>query len=132
MSSIGKNSHIRISTVGIKQTGEYPMKRLSLLAAASIALFSALPAHAKIFSDAAKLGANAGAMQYCKKIDSANEGKYNLLGIRTLKEYERLDTGDRAKALIYRNKAEQKGIYLSDPLNKERCRKIRRTLHLTS
>ncbi|MGR5145180.1 hypothetical protein ACQKP8_01375 [Photobacterium alginatilyticum] len=106
------------------------MKRLSLLAAVSITLFSTLPAHAEIFSNAAKLGANAGAMQYCKKIDASNQGKYNLLGIKTLKEYEQLDTGDRTKALVYRKKAEQKGIYLSEPLNKERCRKIRRTLHL--
>lgn len=106
------------------------MKKSPLLAAVSIALFSIMPARADVFSDAAKLGANAGAMQYCKKIDRPNESKYDLLGIRTLKKYERLDSGDRAKALIFRKKAEQKGIYLSEPLSRERCRKIRRTLHL--
>jgi hypothetical protein len=107
------------------------MKKYIPILGLSALLLSSFSSQAALFSDAAKLGANAGAMEYCKNIDSGDSSKYNLLKIRTLKEYDRLDSGDRAKALIYRKSAEDKGIYLNDPLDKKRCQSIRRTLHIT-
>ncbi|MGF1682192.1 hypothetical protein [Photobacterium minamisatsumaniensis] len=102
----------------------------SIVAAALITLFNSAPVYADVFGDAAKLGANAGAMQFCKRLDRENEGKYDLLGLRTMGEFDDLSSRDRAKALIYREKAEERGIYLNNPLDKSRCKKLRRTMHL--
>jgi hypothetical protein len=97
----------------------------------AIAVLAIGTVNAEIFSDAAKIGANAGAMTYCKDNIAAEEdrGKYNLLAIKTLKEYDDLDSEDRLKALVFRKSAED-GEYLGDPLTEDRCDSIRKLLFL--
>jgi len=86
---------------------------------------------ADIVSEAAKIGANAGAMDYCEKrvAKGDDKSKYKLLSISTYKEFERLDSSDRTKALIYKKAAED-GDYLGDPLDSDRCDSLRKMLFL--
>ncbi|MEK6223474.1 MAG: hypothetical protein N2A97_01255 [Thermodesulfobacteriales bacterium] len=82
-----------------------------------------------VVSDAGKLGANAGAMTYCRdnfKTED-DDGRYNLLVIQTTKEFGDLTGEDKAKALITRKAAED-GDYLGKKLNKKRCASIRKIL----
>ena len=96
-----------------------------------ISIFVLVPATADVFSEAAKIGANAGAMKYCKdKVASGDDrGKYNLLAIEAAKRYDDLDRGDKRRALVTR-KAAEGGDYLGDPLTKQRCDSVRRLLFL--
>jgi hypothetical protein len=82
-------------------------------------------------SDAAKIGANAGAMGYCKDKYGAgsDKSKYNLLKIKTLGVYDELDGDDKARALAMKKAAED-GDYLGDPLTKDRCDSLRKMLYL--
>ncbi|MCE2570262.1 hypothetical protein [Motilimonas eburnea] len=81
-------------------------------------------------SDSAKLGANAGAMSYCSKhFPDGNETTYKLLKLKTTKEFGDLDEGTKLKAMVYKKAAED-GDYLGDPLNKSRCNKLRKMLHV--
>ncbi len=84
-----------------------------------------------LVSDAGKLGANAGAMRYCRdnfKTED-DDGRYNILVIKTTKDFGDLDGGDKAKALITRKAAED-GDYLGKKLDKKRCASIRKILLL--
>ncbi len=97
-----------------------------LLSLASVAVAGAAQANA----DAVKIGANAGAMKYCRdQADGADTGKYAILAKRTSEEFESLDLkrGEKVKALAARKKAED-GDYLGDKLTKDRCDRLRRTL----
>ena len=86
----------------------------------------------EVFSDAAKLGTNVGAMQYCADCcaDDDDKKKYKLLRFKTLKEYGDLKSDEKAKALILRKKAEDEGEYLGKKLDKDRCDSIRKMLQL--
>ena len=87
--------------------------------------------HADVISEAAKIGANAGAMEYCEEQIASKDdrSKYKLLSISTYKEFDDLDSSDKTKALIYRKAAED-GDYLGDPLDEERCDSLRKMLYL--
>ncbi len=87
---------------------------------------------AELFSDAAKPGANIGAMQYCEDnlADGDDKKKYKLLKLKTLKKYDELETDEKPKALIYRKKAEDDGEYLGKKLDKDQCDSIRKMLQL--
>lgn len=102
-----------------------------LAAAAALFFLGADAATADVFSEAAKIGANADAMKYCRdKVASRDDrGNYNLLAIQSAKEYDDLDSDDRLKALVYR-KAAEGGDYLGDPLTEERCDSIRKLLFI--
>ncbi len=82
-------------------------------------------------SDAAEIGANAGAMSYCgdKFADKDTKSKYKLLKLKTYEAYDDLDSDDRAKALILKDKAED-GEYLGKPLSESRCDSLRKMLYL--
>ncbi len=82
-------------------------------------------------SDAAEIGANAGAMSYCrdKFADKNTKSKYKLLKLKTYEVYDDLDGDEKAKALILKNKAED-GDYLGKPLSKDRCDSLRKMLYL--
>ena len=84
-----------------------------------------------MISDAAKIGANAGAMEYCEKriAKGDDKSKYKLLSVSTFKEFDGLDSSDRAKALVYKKAAED-GEYLGDPLDRDRCDSLRKMLFL--
>ena len=73
-------------------------------------------------SDAAKIGANAGAMSYCrgKFADGETKAKFDLLKLKTLGEFDGLDGGKKAKTLVY----------LGDPLTRDRCDSLRKMLYL--
>lgn len=108
-------------------TANQPIRLMIVL----IAGFAMSHATAEIFSDAAKIGANAGAMNYCKDniASEDDKGKYNLLAIKTLKEYGDLESDDKLKALVFRKAAED-GDYLGDPLTEDRCDSLRKLLFL--
>ena len=103
----------------------------ALVVLGSVLVFAMGTATADVFSEAAKIGANAGAMKYCKdKVASGdNRGKYNLLAIEAAKRYDDLDRGDKRRALVTRKAAED-GDYLGDPLTKQRCDSLRKLLFL--
>jgi len=79
-------------------------------------------------SDASKLGANAGAMEYCRAnfMTDDDNGRYALLIAATTKDFAALD-GDKSKALIMKKAAED-GEYLGDPLDAGRCESVRKIL----
>lgn len=103
------------------------MKR-SIKVLLSCALFT-FSSYSLAFSDAAKIGANAGAMSYCKdNVISKNQRfKYNALAARSLREFNELGSGERTKALIWKNAANN-GEYLGKPLTKKRCESVRNSL----
>ena len=81
-------------------------------------------------SDAAKVGANAGAMIFCGDKFSGNDAsKYKLLKLRTFEAYDNLDSGDKVKALAMKKAAED-GDYLGDPLTESRCDSLRKMLFI--
>ena len=82
-------------------------------------------------SDAAKIGANAGAMSYCrdKFADGDTRAKYDLLKLKTYGVFDELDSDDKAKALVMKKAAED-GDYLGDPLTRDRCDSLRKMLYL--
>lgn len=82
-------------------------------------------------SEAAKIGANAGAMGYCADRFGSGDDKtrYKLLKIKTAKAYGDLAGDDRAKALIMK-KAGEDGDYLGDPLTRDRCDSLRKVLYI--
>jgi hypothetical protein len=86
---------------------------------------------ADVISEAAKIGANTGAMEYCKKrvAKDDDKSKYKLLSISTYKEFDDLDSSDKTKALIYKKAAED-GDYLGDPLDEGRCDSLRKMLFI--
>ncbi|AUW06511.1 hypothetical protein [Vibrio campbellii] len=94
-----------------------------------ILLTSTIGFNAYAITDASKIGANAGAMSYCYDhiASSKDKSKYRLLKLKTLEEYQDLDSSDRARALVMKKAAED-GDYLGDPLDKSRCNSLRKML----
>lgn len=101
------------------------------LSASLISVFSGNSAYAEVFSEAAKLGANAGAMSYCRDnfMTEDDNGRYNILAIKTLEDFNRLSSGEKVKALVYKKAAED-GDYLGDELTQERCEDLRQLLYI--
>ena len=107
-------------------------QRAGLLVALGVAAaIGAGAASADVISEAAKIGANAGAMKYCRDNVAKRDdrSKYNLLAIKSAKEFDDLDSDDKVKALVYRRAAED-GEYLGDPLTEDRCDQVRKLLFL--
>jgi hypothetical protein len=96
-----------------------------------ISVFSCNSAYADLISKEAKLGANAGAMNYCRDnfMTEDDNGRYNILAIKTLEDFTRLPGGEKVKALVYKKAAED-GEYLGEPLDKERCEDLRQILYI--
>ena len=105
---------------------------IKMLVVTGLVTMIASPVSAQLFSDAAKLGANVGAMKYCADCcaDDDDEKKYKLLRLKTLKAFDDLPDDEKAKALIFRKKAEDDGDYLGKKLDKDRCDSIRKMLYL--
>ena len=82
-----------------------------------------------LLSDAAELGANSGAMKYCRENFATEEddGRYKLIALAAGKELEKLDGDAKAKALLVKKAAED-GDYLGKPLDVDRCASIRKLL----
>lgn len=81
-------------------------------------------------SDASKLGANVGAMEYCRDnfMTDDDNGRYGLLVAATTKDFSNLsEDGDKTKALLMK-KAAVDGDYLGKPLDAGRCESVRRIL----
>lgn len=94
-----------------------------------LALASLLVAGAALaVSDAVKMGANAGAMKYCRDHATSDKDKrrYKVLAKRTAEEFDALDMdrGEKVKALAARKRAED-GDYLGDELTEKRCDRLR-------
>ncbi len=106
-------------------------RTISLVATLITSVSVASVANADLVSEAAKIGANAGAMDYCEKrvAKGDDKSKYKLLSISTYKEFDDLDSLYKAKALVYKKAAED-GDYLGDPLDRDRCESLRKMLFL--
>lgn len=102
------------------------MRHILLLSLTLVTLLAAT-ASAQV-SDAAKLGANAGAMEFCRDnfMTDDDNGRYALLIAATTKDFASL-TDDKANALIMKKAAED-GEYLGDALDAGRCESIRKIL----
>ena len=89
-------------------------------------------ASADVFSEAAELGANTGAMKYCGDsfADEDDDGRYSILRIKLLKEFEELPDDQKAKALVLKKSAEDDGEYLGKRLDRDRCTSLRKMLYL--
>jgi hypothetical protein len=87
--------------------------------------------YADLISDESKLGANAGAMSYCRDnhMTEDDNGRYNILAIKTLQDFDRLSSRDKVKTLIYKKAAED-GDYLGEPLEQKRCEDLRQLLYI--
>jgi len=108
---------------------KFNLRSGALVTLGFVVMFAMGTATAEVFSEAAKIGANAGAMKYCKdKVASGdNRGKYNLLAIEAAKRYDDLDRDEKRRALVTR-KAAEGGDYLGDPLTIKRCDSLRKVL----
>jgi len=106
-------------------------KNLRVLLVTFLTCIAVGAASAEVFSEAAKIGANAGAMNYCKDnvASSDDRSKYKLLAIKALKKYDDLSSDEKVKALVFR-KAAEGGDYLGDPLTEKRCDSLRKLLFL--
>ncbi len=59
-----------------------------------------------------------------------DKGKYKLVRLRTLDDFSALEGEAKAKALVVKKLAEDKGEYLGKKLTKDRCTSLRKTLGL--
>lgn len=89
-------------------------------------------AAADVFSDAAELGANTGAMAYCGEnyADDDDDGRYKMLELKLLKEFGDLPDDQKAKAIVLKKAAEDDGDYLGKNLTENRCTSLRKMLYL--
>ena len=103
------------------------MTRIFTISLIMAAALQAPSASAQV-SDASKLGANAGAMEYCRSnfMTDDDNGRYALLVAATTKDFASLDD-DKAKALITKKVAEG-GDYLGNSLDAGRCESVRKIL----
>ena len=106
--------------------------RSALILLALIAAVGHSVAHADVFSDAAELGANTGAVVYCgdRFADDEDDGRYRLLRLKLLEEFDALPDDEKAKALVLKKAAEDDGEYLGKRLDEERCTSLRKMLYL--
>lgn len=106
-------------------------KMVRLAIVATLVAGVTAPAQAQVFSDAARIGAYAGAMAYCRDnyMTSDDAGRYALLALRATDEYLSLNARDRAHALAFRNAA-LRGKYLDEALDADRCARLRRLLSI--
>jgi len=110
------------------------MKKSLIFISLTVSLVSILfsdSAFADIFSEEAKLGANAGAMNYCRGnfMTEDDNGLYNILALKTLESFNGLSSKKKVKALVYKKAAED-GDYLGKKLTKERCENLRKLLYV--
>jgi len=107
------------------------LRTISIAAAVVTTVLGTSFVNADMISEAAKIGANAGAMDYCEKriAKGDDKSKYKLLSLSTYKEFDDLDSSDKTKALVYKKAAED-GDYLGDPLDEGRCDSLRKMLFL--
>jgi hypothetical protein len=103
--------------------------QLALVATTTLLSGAAL---ADVFSEAAKLGANTGAMAYCGDnfADDDDKGRYKMIRLKLLGEFGDLPDDEKAKALILKKAAEDDGDYLGKKLDADRCTSLRKTLYL--
>ncbi|WP_248641458.1 hypothetical protein [Vibrio crassostreae] len=103
------------------------MKLIKTLALSMIVL----TANAYAITDASKIGANSGAMNYCYDnfSDPSQNSKYKILKMKTYEKYRDLPSDERARALLMKRAAED-GDYLGDPLDKNRCNGLRKMLYI--
>ena len=110
------------------------MKQWMFSALAGLGVMAAMSntAVADVFSDAAELGANTGAMAYCgdKFADDDDEGRYKMLHLKLLKEFGDLPDDQKAKAIVLKKAAEDDGDYLGKKLTSDRCSSLRKMLYL--
>jgi len=85
-----------------------------------------------LFSAATEIGADTGAMEYCEKnfADKDDEGKYKLVRLQALNDFDALEEEAKAKALVVRVAARDNGDYLGKKLTKKRCEDLRKLFNV--
>ena len=108
------------------------MKRIQTATAALVTVAIAYHADADVFSDAAELGANTGAVAYCgsRFADDDDDGRYKILRLKLLEDFDAPPDDQKAKALVLKKAAEEDGEYLGKALDEERCTSLRKMLYL--
>jgi hypothetical protein len=107
------------------------MRRTYLLPLLSSLFLSNVAIATGFLSDATKLGANTGAMTYCANNfadNSSDKRKYRNLGLLSLKEFNQLTGREKAKALVVKRLAEDKGEYYGKRLTRKSCTNLRKTM----
>ena len=108
------------------------MKRIQMTTVALIVAAMAYHSGADVFSDAAELGANTGAVAYCgdRFADDGDDSRYKILRLKLLEDFDALPDDQKAKALVLKKAAEDDGEYLGKALDEERCTSLRKMLYL--
>jgi hypothetical protein len=104
-----------------------PVFTIGLIAAG---VLTASYSQADLMSEAAELGANSGAMKYCRErfATESDDGRYNTIALAAGKELDKLNDDEKTKALLMKKAAEEDGDYLGKKLDKDRCASIRKML----
>lgn len=97
-----------------------------LIAAAGLLCVNAL-AKAQGSSEAKRLGAFAGAMQYCEDRYDGSERRYRWARMHVAKEVEGMKRDDRRDAIMARDFAKRRGQFLGNKLNERECDQLLRT-----
>jgi hypothetical protein len=107
-------------------------RQISQLVGIGTAVLLSSHASADVFSESAKLGANAGAMEYCEDnfANKEDKGRYKMIRLKLLGELGDLPDDQKAKAVILQKAAEDDGDYLGKELDADRCERLRKTLYL--
>ncbi len=125
-----------IDHITLKESETTMLIRKLLMASTAMMILAPAMVHSAdddgLFSAAMEIGADTGAMKYCEENASSDEdkGKYKLVRLRALDNYNELEGEAKAKALLVRSAAEDNGDYLGKKLTVERCEDIRKILGL--
>lgn len=95
-----------------------------VLALAGSSLQGLQPAAAQGISDATRLGSFAGAMRYCEDRYGGNERRFRRSRLRVAEAVDRLDRGERLRALAARDRSYDRGQFLGKPLDSRSCREL--------
>lgn len=100
---------------------------LLLLLPLLVALDCAIPAvaQAQSMSDASRLGAFSGAMQYCAD-NYSGDRDFKRARSRAAKEVGGMGKDERRKAIAARDRARKHGKFLGKSLDEDRCRELMR------
>lgn len=81
---------------------------------------------AQLVSDATRLGAFAGAMQFCEQRYDGPSHRYRWARLRVAQEVSDMGRDERLRALIARDRAREHGRFLGNQLDQRECEALLR------
>jgi hypothetical protein len=75
---------------------------------------------------ARRLGAFAGAMQFCESRHDGDDRRFRWAQLRAFKEISELERSDRLRAMASRDRAMERGLFLGEDLNHQSCNRLLR------